>query len=316
MRGECGGSWIQKFQTWLNVFFICALFMAVGPALMILNKKILDDVHFPYPLLVSSMGLVFSALVTHSLKAVGMLTLQYESTVDKKFWLGKCLPVGVCHAATLAFGNAQYVYTGMAVIQFLKSFTPIVTAIVTYTLLSRKETWQAALALVVLCIGTSMAASGDSSISTLGLLLAVGSSVTEAIRLVMTDYLLSGVKMQVLESVYWLSPAGGICLFLTGCVVEGPALMGGADLSKIAANPLTFFLAASLGLMVQLLTTSVIKATSAVALKVLSQIRNTIPVVYGVVVYGEVITAFSATGYCISVVAFAGYTRIKMGASS
>ena len=82
------------------------VFMVVGPALMILNKEILDVVQFRYPILVSCLGLVASAFFTHILRAVGMLQLQYESTIDFKFWLTKCLPVGMCHAATLALGNA------------------------------------------------------------------------------------------------------------------------------------------------------------------------------------------------------------------
>jgi len=128
----------------------------------------------------------------------------------------------------------------------------------------------------------------------------------------MTDFLLSGIKMQVLESIYWLAPAGGLCLFLTGVIVEGPKVRETGDVSKVLANPLTFFLAASLGLCVQLLTNIVIKATSATALKVLSQIRNTIPVIYGIVVYAEIITSTSAIGYLISVLAFGAYTKIKM----
>jgi hypothetical protein len=100
-----------------------------------------DQVDFPYPLLVSSMGLVFAAITTHTMKALGHLTLEYEDHVTQKFWLSKCLPVGICHAATLAFGNAQYMHSGMALIQFMKSFTPCITAIVTFFLLNRRESY-------------------------------------------------------------------------------------------------------------------------------------------------------------------------------
>jgi hypothetical protein len=30
----------------------------------------------------------------------------------------------------------------------------------------------------------------------------------------------SGIKMQVLESMYYLAPAGGLCLFLLGALIE------------------------------------------------------------------------------------------------
>jgi hypothetical protein len=148
----------------------------------------------------------------------------------------------------------------------------------------------------------------------MGFALAIGSSLTEAVRLVMTDFLLSGVKMKVLESLYYLSPAGGACLFAVGCAIEGPLLLAKGHQYRPLQHPFTFLAAASMGLGVQLLTThvrprnalhaspsriwpvlrlsgsmaiptsqvvwahsqslwaQVIKATSAVSLKVLSQV--------------------------------------------
>uniref|UniRef100_A0A0C3U364 Sugar phosphate transporter domain-containing protein n=1 Tax=Guillardia theta (strain CCMP2712) TaxID=905079 RepID=A0A0C3U364_GUITC len=287
------------------------IFMVVGPSLMVLNKEILDVVGFKYPMLVSCLGLVFAAVFTQLLKRLNLLKLQYESTVTFRFWIYRCLPVGICHAATLALGNAQYLYMGMAAIQFLKSFTPIVTAIVTYIMLNRKESPRSCFALVVLCFGTSMAAHGDATISTFGVLLQVGGALAESIRLVMTDFLLSGIKMNVLENMYWLSPAGGIALFTAGMIVEGPTMIRRGDYIKLWLNPFMFTLAASLGVGVQLITTAVIKTTSATSLKVLSQVRNTIPVFYGILIYGEIVTAKQSVGYIISLAAFSYYTYSK-----
>ncbi|KAJ1468466.1 hypothetical protein T484DRAFT_1920279 [Baffinella frigidus] len=267
LRQEAGPSAGAAMGT-LYTLSVVTCFMLVGPGLMIVNKEILSTVDFPYPLLVSSMGLVFAAVTTHSMQALGYLKLDYRDVVTKNFWVTKCLPVGVCHAATLAFGNAQYLHSGMALIQFMKSFTPIVTAVITYFLLNRRESRQSSSALLVLCIGTTLAAGGKGGeLSTIGLGLALSSSITEAIRLVMTDFLLSGIKMQVLESLYYLSPAGGACLFLVGCVLEGPTLLAKGHVTKPLDFPLTFLAAASMGLGVQLLTSHVIKATSATSLK-------------------------------------------------
>ena len=281
---------------------IVSIFMAVGPALMILNKEILDKVDFrvsaelsaqvpreqgarqpalgcatatevkelwpQHPILVSSMGLVASGIFTHVLYGLGKLRLEHANTVTLRFWVTRCLPVGVCHAATLAFGNAQYLFMGISSVQVLKSFTPIVTAGVTFVLLGRKESLRSSAALLALCVATATAARGDSSVTAFGLMLALTGSLAEATRLVMTDFLLSGVKMQVLESMYYLAPAGGLCLLALGTLLEGPSVVARGDQAKIWANPLVFFIAALLGVGVQLLTTAVIQATSATTLKV------------------------------------------------
>ena len=44
---------------------VCLLYMAVGPALVLLNKHILSDVGFRYPIILSSLGLCFAALTAH-----------------------------------------------------------------------------------------------------------------------------------------------------------------------------------------------------------------------------------------------------------
>lgn len=40
------------------------------------------------------------------------------------------MPVGACHAATLAFGNAVYLHLSVAFIQMLKAFTPVIVLVV------------------------------------------------------------------------------------------------------------------------------------------------------------------------------------------
>ena len=81
-----------------------------------------------------------------------------------------------------------------------------------------------------------------------------------------------------------------MCLVLTGMCYEGRQLLASGDLAKVAADPLSFFLAASLGLGVQLLTAAVIQGPGAVTLKVLSQARNAGLVLAGVILYDETVT--------------------------
>jgi len=283
---------------------------------MVLNKEILDSVGFRYPFLVSWLGLAFSAVATHALQFAGYLKLKHKDTVTFQFWIRRCLPVGICHAATLCFGNALYLHMGLAMIQFLKSFTPIDTAVISYFILGKKETKAQCASLALICIGTAIAASGDMSLTATGLLLAVCGSLSEAVRLAMTDLLLSGHKMDVLESTYFLAPAGAACLFLTGAVLEGPTILARGDLSKLAEHPLTFALAATLGFGVQLLTTAVIKAAGGTGLKVLGQVRNSIPVLCGALVYREPIGAQSVAGYLLSLAAFSSYTYLKTRATT
>lgn len=60
-----------------------------------------------YPMLLSSLGLVTSALVTHIAALLGFVRPRQRETMTRAFFLRNIAPVGACHALTLAAGNAQ-----------------------------------------------------------------------------------------------------------------------------------------------------------------------------------------------------------------
>jgi len=282
-----------------KTFLACLAFMVIGPSLMLLNKELLTE--FPFPFLLSSLGLVFSSAVTHAMKSAGQLELAQAEIVTKKFYFTRVLPVGACHAATLAFGNSQYLYMGVALIQFLKAFTPMIVTLTGYFILGRKASTEIWVALMIACFGTSMTAAGDMSAEPFGFLLAAGSSITEAIRLVLTQFALQDCKFTLLEGQYFLAPAGAACLLTLSLFWEAPQLLATNGLSVVFKRPFDFMLAGSLGLGVQLVTSAVIQLTNSVTVKVLSQFRNALVVLAGVFVYSEQVSTVQLFGYLIAV---------------
>eukprot|EP00514_Thraustochytrium_sp_LLF1b_P001835 CAMPEP_0184523468 /NCGR_PEP_ID=MMETSP0198_2-20121128/8903_1 /TAXON_ID=1112570 /ORGANISM="Thraustochytrium sp., Strain LLF1b" /LENGTH=289 /DNA_ID=CAMNT_0026914507 /DNA_START=223 /DNA_END=1092 /DNA_ORIENTATION=- len=269
-----------------------------------------QGIAFRYPFFVSAMGPAFTSVVTHCMKWSNRLELPHSHKVDQRFWLRSILPVGACHAATLASGNAQYMFMGLALIQFLKAFTPIIVTMFSTLLLKRNPSMKIWAVLFVACIGTSMTAAGDMSLRAVGMVLAITSSCTEAIRLVLTEFTLKDCKFGVLEGQYYLAPCGALCLFLLSAVTEVPTMLRQGDLGKIFENPCTFFLAATLGFGVQMVTTSVVKLTSSVTSKVLSQFRNAVVVLFGVAIYGEVVSSIQLQGYLVSFLAILQYSML------
>ena len=306
---EIQGIDLAMSSDFLKSVGLCSLYMAVGPSLVVLNKHILSEVGFRYPMLLSSLGLIFAALTAHILAAAGLLPIQKKIGIS--FWLQRVLPVGACHAATLAFGNAQYLYMGMALIQFLKAFTPIVVTAVAVVLLGKRPTVPVVASLALLCAGSSVTAAEDVSVTMFGVLLACGSASTEAVRLVLTQFVLQDCSFSLWESQYYLAPAAAVCLVSTGLYYEGGALRESGDLRLLAGAPLAVAGAASLGLGVQLLTAAVIQGPGAVTLKVLSQVRNAGLVLVGVVLYGEHVSLPQLLGYVVSLAAFASYNYFE-----
>ena len=200
---------------------------------------------------------------------------------------------------------------GVAMVQFLKAFTPGVVAVVGLGLLGRTESTSVWVSLLSLCLATSLTAAGENNASLFGFGLAATSSLCEAIRLILTQYLVQDMKFTLWESQYYLAPCGGIALLLAGLYFEGEDCMDAGGFRKVAEYPGQFAAASSLGLCVQLLTPAVIKEVGSVTLKALSQVRNAGVVMAGVIMYHETINSQQQMGYLGSLVAFGFYTYYK-----
>ena len=109
----------------------------------------------------------------------------------------------------------------------------------------------------------------------------------------------------------FIAPAGVVCLLAAASVHEIPTMWRKGDYAIIAEFPLLFFLAAALGLFVQIMTSLVIKHTSSVTLKVLAQLRNALLIFWGVAFYSEIITRQEMVGYSIALVGFCLYSKYK-----
>ena len=104
------------------------------------------------------------------------------------------VPVGIAMAATLAFGNAVYLHLGVALIQMLKAFTPVIVMIGLVLANIERPTWQVVACVAGISVGTAVNCSGTMDYSGFGLLLMFGSETFEAVRLVLTQKLLQNEK--------------------------------------------------------------------------------------------------------------------------
>ena len=103
-------------MTMMMTVAACCLYMMVGPTLIILNKLIFTTYGFPYPFLVSSLGLGTSAIVAHLLVHLGygQISAEAASAVSGWNYYRRVLPVGVTLALAIGLGNLVYLYLGGA----------------------------------------------------------------------------------------------------------------------------------------------------------------------------------------------------------
>ena len=102
-----------------------AVYLMVGPALILVNKHLLKDVGFGFPMMVSGIGQASSALGSFlALRVLRLQPLTCAKHVTWPFYLRNMFVVGGATAASLCFGNAGYLYLTVSFVQILKVFSP------------------------------------------------------------------------------------------------------------------------------------------------------------------------------------------------
>jgi len=284
--------------------------MAVSSGLILLNKSILSN-GFPYPMALSSLGMCFSSVASyitcHHLKLV-----KAKKVVSWHFYLTRMLPVGLCMALTLHFGNLAYLHLTVSFIQILKSISPVITMLALFLAQLETPTRQLVMSVMVITIGTAIASISELNLSALGVFIMLSNEVFESIRLVMTQLLLSGLKFHPIEGLMYLAPA---CCFWQAIglfILEFRAMVETEAFYLVAAQPMKFCLAAGFGFVVNSIGYIIIQTASSLSLKVLGTVKNALVIWLGVFLLGDTVTSLQAIGYSISLSAFCWYQKIKM----
>lgn len=146
----------------LKIVIVCVSYALVGPSLVMINNRILKQLNFPYPLILSSIGLVTTSIVCSVILRVGSFITARDGgdggmfqtptspaseqvegrgfephtwqlpTVNFRFWLWNMVPIGAAQGLTFFGTNAAYMYLTITFTQMLAAFTPTVTLLLLY----------------------------------------------------------------------------------------------------------------------------------------------------------------------------------------
>lgn len=313
---DAASQWLDSVRHVLAPLLACAAFMVVGPSLMLLNKHIMEDHDFPYPLTLSGLGLIASVVVSQVAVGSGAAHVRKETmdaVAGRNYWR-IVFPIGACRAVTLATGNAVYLYLSLGFIQMLKAFTPAIILVVMFFARVDRPARAAVWCVLLIVSGTLVEVKGQLQATATGLLLMMTSSVGEAIATVMSQKLLQNFKFNELETMYYLSLPSVLVLAVPAFVLEWPNMVQAERYLIFVEHPLMLLTAALLGVGVNFLTLIVVRATSAVTVKILNTLRCIALVAIGVVFYGESHSSRQIFGYSISLVGFVGYNFFQLRA--
>lgn len=244
---------------------------------------------------------------------VGVVQLTPRPEFTNTFFLTRCVPVGFLTAVTLATGNIVYLHLSVAFIQILKAFSPPLTLVIIYMCGIEKPRLSVSLSVLGIACSTALATYGELNFDMLGFTIMMISSLSESIRLVLTQTLLTNLKFTVFEGLYYLAPVSVVFLLFAISIIEAPRMYEDKEhIYEIMGNHWPLFLySAILGVVVNFLAFLVIQATSSVTLKVLASARNAGLVMFCALFLGEAVTPLQGVCYTLALVCFGWYNYIR-----
>uniref|UniRef100_A0A061SM30 Drug metabolite transporter superfamily n=1 Tax=Tetraselmis sp. GSL018 TaxID=582737 RepID=A0A061SM30_9CHLO len=184
-------------NTILIVFFSLS-WMAVSSALILVNKFLLKDFGFHFPMALSGLGMICSSLASYFTCQV-LCLVEAKRQVSARMWLTQIVPVGLFMALSLQLGNYAYLELTVAFIQMLKALCPVFTLVALACARMLVPTVPLVSSVVLISIGVIVSSYGEVNFSWIGLAAMLGSEGAEAMRLVITQLLLVGLKFHPSE---------------------------------------------------------------------------------------------------------------------
>ena len=289
--------------------FWCGAFFFLGPILILVNNHVLNQVHYKYPILFSSLGLWGTAVVSQLSQRLGFTHIEKRTDLPS-FMIKKVIPIGILSAATIGAGNSVYLYLSVSFTQMLKALTPvyILLCLVLFGVEFPKQ--KVVIAVLLISLGTAIASLGELKFSWTGFILQSLADLFEGSRLVILQLFMANEALSPVESMYYISPATAISQFVLVLIYERQALTDSRSWAIVSEYWYYFLAGMSLGIAINFVGLFVIKHTSGLMLKLIGVVRNNCLVLFSIMFMHEQTSQLQVAGYVLSVIGFFWYTSL------
>eukprot|EP00418_Pyrodinium_bahamense_P083369 CAMPEP_0179064534 /NCGR_PEP_ID=MMETSP0796-20121207/27997_1 /TAXON_ID=73915 /ORGANISM="Pyrodinium bahamense, Strain pbaha01" /LENGTH=507 /DNA_ID=CAMNT_0020761483 /DNA_START=46 /DNA_END=1566 /DNA_ORIENTATION=- len=299
----------------LEMLAAWALFLGSGPAVILLNKHVMKEHHFHFPIFLASLGQLFIMVVTRTSVACGLYHLE-RPTMEWRRYLRVVLLLNIFNFGTQVLGMWSYMFVSVPLIQILKSITVVLVLVFAVIFVQEPVTFMLTVSILVISTGTAVSAVFDDGHGTLvgkgegawvlGVALCVLASAFEAAKTICSQILMDSLK--VFDGMYWSSPA-----FVLLAVI----FVGSIELRGLINHPWSGPLVGCLignALLTGLIVLSsfwFVKLVGALTLKIVTQARTVGLILVSVFCFSEHCSDMQYVGYAVTLVGMLLFNEAK-----
>lgn len=279
-----------------------------------MNKHIMKDYGFRFPILLASLGNVALMVVTRATVAFGWKKLETEH-LDWKTYFRVVVPINVFNFLSQAAGTSAFLFLSLPEIQILKSFTIVLVLFFSWLVIEERVNTLLVCSVILIsfCAGASAMFSGysgtgaDSTVLFIaGVALMLAANTCEALKTVTNQVLMN--RMSVFDGIYHASPCFVLIAAVVGGCVEAKGLAGFSYSGAVAGLLATS--AATTGLVV-LSSFWLVKLAGGLVMKIATQARSIGLVLCSVFLFGESCSTPEYIGFTITLIGMSMFDSAK-----
>ncbi|WJX38550.1 UDP-galactose transporter 1 [Trifolium repens] len=277
---------------------------------IIINKWIFQKLDFKFPLSVSCVHFIISAIGAYVV--IKVLKLKPLITVNPEDRLKRIFPMSLVFCINIVLGNVSLRYIPVSFMQTIKSFTPATTVVLQWLVWRKHFDWRIWASLIPIVGGILLTSVTEMSFNMFGFCAALFGCLATSTKTILAESLLHGYKFDSINTVYYMAPYATMILVLPAMVLEGNGVLEWLNTHPYPWTALIIIF--SSGVLAFCLNFSifyVIHSTTAVTFNVAGNLKVAVAVLVSWLIFRNPISYLNAVGCAITLVGctFYGYIR-------
>ncbi|XP_042034095.1 UDP-galactose transporter 1-like [Salvia splendens] len=277
---------------------------------IIMNKWIFQKLEFKFPLTVSCIHFIASAIGAYLV--IKVLKLKPLIQVDPEDRWRRIFPMSFIFCINIVLGNVSLRYIPVSFMQTIKSFTPATTVILQWLIWKKHFDWRIWAALIPIVGGILLSSVTELSFNMLGFCAALFGCIATSTKTILAESLLHGYKFDSINTVYYMAPFATMILAGPAMVLEGPGVTDWLlTCPSLFSSLVIIFGSGVLAFCLNFSIFYVIHSTTAVTFNVAGNLKVAVAFTCSWLIFRNPISVMNAIGCGVTLVGctFYGYVR-------
>ncbi|CAL9094805.1 unnamed protein product [Musa acuminata var. zebrina] len=286
---------------------------AFNVTVIIMNKWIFQNLDFKFPLTVSCIHFICSAVGAYIV--IKLLKLKPLIEVDPEDRWRRIFPMSFVFCINIVLGNVSLRYIPVSFMQTIKSFTPATTVILQWLVWRKVFEWRIWASLVPIVGGILLTSLSELSFDISGFCAALFGCLATSTKTILAESLLHGYKFDSINTVYYMAPFATMILSVPAILLEGAGVFNWFYTHESVSSAM--FIIFGSGVSAFCLNFSifhVIHSTTAVTFNVAGNLKVAVAVLVSWLIFRNPISVMNAFGCAVTLLGctFYGYVRHKL----